>query len=123
VKANQFSVLCASALDSTLAKQTKVCPLLQSRCPTILIDDGLKSRTGAAATTAGCVGCAVGLGFGVGEGVAVGVGVGASVGLAACVRVGVGVTCPVAAAPHEANTLVIIIRQSITATLFIRILL
>jgi hypothetical protein len=121
VKANQFSVLCASALDSTLAKQTKVCPLVQSRCPTILIDDGLKSRIGAAAATAGCVGCAVGLGFGVGEGVAVGVG--ASVGLAACVRVGVGVTCPVAAAPQEANTLVIIIRQSITATLCIRILL
>src|SRR5207249_791658 len=100
VNANQFRGLCASGLESTLAKQTKVCPLLQSRCPTKLIEDGRKSRMGCAATTGGevgCVGCTVGLDFGagVGVGVCVAVGVGASVGTAVGVDVTWLAACPV----------------------------
>ena len=86
VEATQCKLLCASALESTLAKQTYVEALLQSRCPTILIDDGRTLRIAGAGCWVGCgvtTGCGVDVGCGVvvGFGVEVGVNVGAVVGV------------------------------------------
>src|SRR6266852_3697592 len=48
VNANQFRLLWLFDPEITQAKQTKAPFLLQSRCPTILIEDGRKSRTAGA---------------------------------------------------------------------------
>jgi hypothetical protein len=121
VNADQRRLLWASGLESTLAKQTNAPFLLQSRCPTILIDSGRRSSIGGAAAGAGVVGCGAAVGFGGGAGVRAGVG--DIVGAGASVGVGVGITgpaCPWAAEPQEARIPITITVQRTTITLFMR---
>jgi len=122
VKANQCRLLWLLVLESTRAKQMKAPFLLQSRCPTMLIDNGRRSRMAGAdagagggcdtigcSATAGCaaIGCGAAVGFGVGMGV--GTCVGIVVGTDIDVEVAVAAAafaCPVAAEPQEARTTV-----------------
>jgi hypothetical protein len=111
VKATQFRLLRLPDPDKTRAKQMNAPLRLQSRCPTMLIDDGRTSRMAGAegwvGTTVG-FGVGVGVGFGLGVGVGVGAKVGTAVGVGVSVAVGVVLACngcPVATEPQEASSI------------------
>jgi len=98
VEAIQCRVLRALDLESTRAKQTYAPCLLQSRCPTMLIDIGRKSSTAGAP----CMGVAPWVGFGLGVGEGACVGSGGDVGVLATVAVAAGAGFTAAVAEPQA---------------------